>query len=433
LGEFLGIVNAQYRWRKTETGRRVRTLSVSLILLRVQVPSTSHNLAILLAASAIFGLSVGAYDVLFPYYLDHIGVSFESMGIIFSLAALVIAVASVYIASASDSRGRKWSYSLGIVLGSLSSSMVPLSRALPVLAMAKTFREAATRFRECLHGVLIFEFARSRFTDFFAKSRGLEYLSEGSGQLVAGLILAAFGFLGSFQLMGLLLLGSLSIFYIGFDETRQPTLGRERPGLRETYSLSIPGPLKLLAISSLLFSVGLSTSHNFIMPLFFSKKFGATVGQVSLILGLHRLSLALPLFFSGTIMRRSLRKIIILSLIYEGTAISITGLAPGLVASTTIWLTHDILGASLWIPAQAVLIQHYARDQIRGRDVSKVAAIGALGYIFGPVIAGWTSSISISAPFILSGIVVAASGIPLLPLREPSLEEKDALLARAPA
>jgi len=397
----------------------------------VRGPGTSRSLGSLVVASAIFGLSVGIYDILFPYYLDDVGVGFEGMGIIFSLAALATAIASVHIASASDLHGRKWSYSSGIVLGSLSSSMVPLIRAVPLLAVAKALREAATRFRDSLHGVLIFESARWRFADFFAKARGLEYLSEGSGQLVAALLLAALGFAGSFQLVALLLLASLCIFYLGFRETRQRDVGRKLTGLRETYSLDIPGPLKLVAISSFLFAVGLSTSHSFIMPLFFSKKFGASVGQVSLILGLHRLSLALPLLFSGMLMRRSLRKTIVLSMLYEGAAISATGLLPGLLASTAVWLTHDILGASLWIPAQAILIQHYAREDFRGRDASKVTAVGALGWIFGPAIAGWTSSISVSIPFILSGAVVAASGIPLLPLREPSLDERDGVLGKS--
>jgi len=396
--------------------------------------STGRSLASLIVASAIFGLSVGIYDILFPYYLDDMGVAFEGMGIIFSFAALATAIASVYIAGASDLRGRKWSYSSGIVLGSLSSSMVPLVRAVPLLSVAKALREAATRFRESLHGVLIFESARWRFADFFAKARGLEYLSEGSGQLVAALLLAGVGFMGSFQLVALFLLASLTIFHLGFRETREPDGARRRTGLRETYSLDIPGPLKLVAISSFLFAVGLSTSHSFIMPLFFSKKFGASVGQVSLILGLHRLSLALPLLFSGTLMRRSLRKTIVLSMLYEGAAISATGLAPGLLASTAVWLTHDIFGASLWIPAQAILIQHYAREGFRGRDASKVAAMGALGSIFGPVIAGWSSSVSVSMPFILSGVVIAASGIPLLPLREPPPPhaERDRFFERAP-
>lgn len=397
----------------------------------MRAPSSARSLASLVVASAIFGLSVGIYDILFPYYLDDVGVGFEGMGIIFSLAALATAIGSVYIATASDLRGRKWSYASGIVLGSLSSAMIPFVRAVPLLAAAKTLREAATRFRDSLHGVLIFESARSKFADFFAKARGLEYLSEGSGQLVAASLLATLSFLGSFQLVALLLLVSLCIFYMGFRETREPDVARKRASLREAYSLNIPGPLKLVAVSSFLFAVGLSTSHNFIMPLFFSRKFGATVGQVSLILGLHRLSLALPLLFSGMLMKRSLRKTIMLSMLYEGAAISATGLAPGLLASTAVWLTHDIFGASLWIPAQAVLIQHYARDKVRARDASKVIAVGALGYIFGPVIAGWTSSVSVSIPFILSGVVVAASGIPLLPLREPSATERDGVVMRA--
>ena len=45
-----------------------------------------RNFATLIIVAILFGLSVGIYDLLFPYYLDDLGVSFANMGILFSVA-----------------------------------------------------------------------------------------------------------------------------------------------------------------------------------------------------------------------------------------------------------------------------------------------------------------------------------------------------------
>ncbi len=377
----------------------------------------TRNFAVISIAAALFGLSMGVYDLLFPYFLDELGMSFENMGITFSLASLFIAFSSVYIASASDIWGRKYFYSVGMVSGCIASVMAPILSSFPFLVISKTLRESAMRFRQTIQGTLIYEFAPKKFPDLFAKSRGIEYLSEAGGNIAAGTLLVILGFSNCFYLSGTLLGLSMIVFVIGFREKRQKEeVTGEHLGLSEMFSLDMPRGLALISISSFIFAVGLSTSHNFIMPLFFSKKFGAPVEQVSLILALHRLSLALPLLFSGIAARFSLKKVYIGALLYEGLALTAAGLLPNLIASAGIWLTHDLLGAALWMPVQATLIQRFARKSSRGSDVSKVRAIGYLGWVIGPLIAGWTSPISISLPFVLSGILVLLSAIPIIPL-----------------
>ena len=382
-------------------------------------PGTRRNIAVLILVSSIFGLSVGVYDVLLPYYLDFLGLSMQTMGLIFSLAALIIALSSIYMASLSDVWGRKAFYSAGVLIGAAAASFTPLARTPSLLVVAKTMREAATRFRDSLQGVLIYEFASKRFMDFFSKTRGLEYLSEGSGQMIAGSVLVLAGFSGSFYICGVMLLIASAVFFAGFREKKRASrLGQARLPLKEIFSLHLPRPLTLITLSSFVFSLGLSTSHCFIMPLFFAKKFGATVVQVSIILGLHRLSLALPLIFTGSLVKSSFKKLYILSMVYEGSALAISGAAPTLLLSSVVWLTHDVGGAGLWIPIQAGFIQRYARPGLRARDASRVRALGSLGWIFGPVLAGVLAPVSIGLPFIVSGLIVVSSVMPILALKD---------------
>jgi len=382
-------------------------------------PGVRRNLVVLLSVCVIFGLAVGVYDVLLPYYLDFLGMSMQTMGLIFSVAALVIALTSIYIASLSDIWGRKSFYSAGVLIGALAASLTPLAKASPLLVVAKTLREAATRFRDSLQGVLIYEFASKRFMDFFSKTRGLEYLSEGSGQMVAGTMLILAGFSGSFYICAAMLLVAAGLFVAGFrEQRRRDTAEASRLPLGEVFSLRLPRPLALITVSSFVFSFGLSTSHCFIMPLFFAKKFGASVVQVSMILGLHRLSLALPLIFTGALIRSSFKRLYFLSMLYEGFALALSGAAPTLLTSAAVWLTHDVGGAGLWIPIQAGFIQRYARPELRARDASRVRALGSLGWIFGPILAGLLAPVSISLPFVASGLIVASSALPIVMLRD---------------
>ena len=96
---------------------------------------------------------------------------------------------------------------------------------------------------------------------------------------------------------------------------------------------------------------------------------------------------------------------------------SACALVPHFLLATIVWLTHDLVGGAVWIPVQKTLIQRFARSEVRGRQVGQVLAISNLGWIPGPLIAGFVADRSISGPFFLSGIFILGSALMLLPLR----------------
>jgi MFS family permease len=80
-------------------------------------------------------------------------------------------------------------------------------------------------------------------------------------------------------------------------------------------------------------------------------------------------------------------------------------------------LSHDLIGAGIWSPIQATLIQRFSSDEKRGLDVGKVLAWGSIGAIFGPLIAGNLALISSKLPFFISGILIIIAVTPLLFLK----------------
>ena len=69
--------------------------------------------------------------------------------------------------------------------------------------------------------------------------------------------------------------------------------------------------LKVIILSTFIFNLGLTISHSFIMPLFFSDKFGVSKSAVGWVMMGRRLTATLPLLLAGTLAIRRLKGVYI--------------------------------------------------------------------------------------------------------------------------
>lgn len=370
---------------------------------------------LLMLVSWLFGYASGAYEVLFPLYLDWIGVSFTDMGILFGITAAVIMLFNVVIGSKSDVVGRKIFYAVSLALCSLVNFLVPFFRRLWETVLLSIGQSGATSIRGTVHNVLLFELTRKAFVSAYSRVNGIEDFAQALGLMGAGLILAATSFNSAFMLSSVILFVALLIFLLGFREERSGVVIASGKGGADVY---LPRELKIFAVSGLVMAVGFGCSHGFMTPLFFVKKFGADKETVSLILTLHRLCYAVPLIFADKVLaflrRYSLKSIVIALMTYQGVSISVAAFIPSLLPATVVFVTHDLLAAAFWSPAQSVLIQSYCREERRGADSSKVGSISSIGGIASPFIAGLLATLDISFPFLTSGIITVLAALILL-------------------
>jgi len=387
----------------------------------------NRNIKALLVVSILFGLSFGIYDFVFPYYLKAQGISFARMGFIFSVSTAGMFLLRVYLGNLSDRMGRKLFYGFSLFSCSIANALTPFSGGVAGQTLFKSLRDASVLTRETMHSVLVYEEGRDRFTSFIGKTRGSEFLFQGGGTLLAGLLLAAFSIHNALLFSSSLLL--LAFLLFAFIYREQPLIHAEeapRTTWRDLFAFDMDYNLKVISIAGFLFTIGLTCSHCFIMPLFFSDKFHASETAVSVVMTIHRLVLAAPMLFAGYIPRAYFKQAYIIFLIYQGLATSLSAIIPNFYLSAAIWLTHDLIGAGFWVPIQSTLIQEYSRDVARGRDVSKTLACSALGGIFGPSLAGYLSQIDISLPFLASGLLIVPSALILLKLSLQPEKEKSA-------
>jgi MFS family permease len=375
----------------------------------------NRNLRLLILVSWLFGYASGAYEVLFPLYLDWIGVSFSSMGILFGITAAAIAALNVVIGSKSDVIGRKIFYSVSIALCSIVNFLVPLFRSLWEATLLSIGQSAATSIRGTIHNVLLFELAKKSFISAYSRVNGMEYFAQALGLFGAGLILAATSFHSAFLLSSAILFGALLVFLFGFREENFSKVMASHEHGADGY---LPRELKIFAASGLVMAVGFGCSHGFMTPLFFVKKFGTDKETVSMILTIHRLCYAVPLIFADRVLaflrRYSSKSIVIALMTYQGASIFIAALIPDLIPATAVFVTHDLLAAAFWSPAQSALILSYCREKSRGADSSKVGSIGSIGGIVAPFLAGVLATLDISYPFMASGAITVLAALILL-------------------
>ena len=357
---------------------------------------------------------MGVYDFAMPIYLKEINVSFANMGIIFGLSSTLIYFLRLYVGAHSDRIGRKPFYSMGLLFSALGNFFTPVFGTIVPLTTVKTVREASLIVRDTMRSILVYENGKKNFISLISKTVGMEFFLQGVGTMIGGLVATK----SAFFACGTALFIS-SIFFMSFFKEDFKPVKSDKAALRfkDLIKIDLPPKLKNLTLAIFIMTLGMNISHCFIMPLFFIQKFGISIADAAVILMIHRMLLGVPMFIYGNFMKgRNLKLIFIVTMLYEACAIGSAALIPNFWIAVAVWLTHDLFGAALWSPIHNHYIQQFAREESRGRDVSESVALSSLGAVIAPFIAGALAPIDISLPFLVSGIVVALTIIPLFKL-----------------
>ncbi|MBI2951295.1 MFS transporter [bacterium] len=374
-----------------------------------------RNVRVLLLVSVLFGIAGGLYEFILPYYLEGRGLSFKSMGYVFAASTLAMFAVRIGLGNVADRWGSKRLYLLSVFSCAVACLATPFTASLGLLIALKSMREVGVLARDTAHPILLYAEGRGRFVDFIGKTRGTEFLFQAVGTFIAGVGIASIGDRGTLWAGAGALVAAMGL--LAFVRSREGRASGGTPGIRGLLSFDLPRNLKVIMAANFLFSVGLSTSHCFIMPLFFSQKFGVSASAVSTVMVIHRLTFVLPMLLVGYLPIRNYKAVFIATVILEGIAMSAGGVIPDFFWAAAVWLLHDLVGAGVWIPIQSAIIQDECREASRGLDLSKTLAFSALGGAVGPVLAGYLADFSISAPFFVSGALVTASAGVLFNLR----------------
>jgi len=387
-----------------------------------------RNLLVFLLAAALQAVAFGIYETGLPLYLSFVGISLMSMGVIFGVSQVGMLAVRWFAGTGSDAAGRKPYYAAALGISSAAMCAIPVWTGAAAIAAVKTVRDMAGTMYDAVRPVAVYEEAGPRFMRWIGRVDGVIFTFIALGAVSTGLLIRSFGYRWPFVAAATLGFAGTAVLLRGYKERRRHVA--RGPSLRFTdlFSFDLTPGMWTIVAANFIMNIGISTSHSFYLLLFFRDKFGFSVAALGLIQMLHRLSLGVPLFFSGAFMDRpSLRRhhmsIYIAAVLAQGMFITGTGLLPGALAAAAAFVLHDLVGATFWGPINSSLIQANARPGRRGADVSLVTGLSGLGWILGPLLAGWlTGPLGwLNGPFIVSGIISAAGG--LLMLRLPLARE----------
>jgi len=401
------------------------------------------NLLTLFAVSVLVGLGVAVYEVALPLYFKSIGFSWTHMGWVYGASALLALVMRVGMGAWSDRSGRKIVYVLSLAVTAAATALTPAFRALWPQAALRSVAEPAMRVREAMHATLLYDDCPADFRKHFSRTRGVEFFFHFWGLLGAAWALGALARRGVATPVRWVFLGAaagLGLAGLVFAVFYRQHAARAAAGARVTWGdflrPRLTRPMWILTLSTFIFSFGIGLSHCYALQLFFTEKFGASQRDVFVLGALHRLASCIPLLFVGHLFRRRLKEWLMLLLVVEGVFLAapafinggwtgrLAGLPVGaLWVAVGVWLIHDLLGMGVWLPIQQELLQRYGGAATRGRDISLSQALGALGAVAAPFVAGWArewpglpGGVAINLPFVLSGLGVLLSAAPLLAL-----------------
>ncbi len=381
--------------------------------------------------------SFGIYETSLPLFLSHIGISFMSMGIIFGVSQVGILAVRYAVGTLSDRHGRKPFFLASAGLVAASTALVPVWPSAMAQAALKVLRDAAGVSRDIVRSVVLYEHARSRFVRWIGRAIGSEFFFMAGGAYCAGFIISRAGYGWAFAAAGGLAAAAFLTIWRMFKETRRkktppaPGVSGRLVGI----GLDLPPNLWIISACSFIFNVGLMMSHSFYLLLFFREKFGFSIRTLGIIQALHRFSLSIPTILAAQWIDRPkivphYKKLYVITMAAQGVCISLAGALPNAWLAIAFFLLHDLVGSPFFGTIHAGFVQRYARPERRGRDVAFSSGLAALGFVFGPPLAGWLVDELAwrDGPFIMSGIIISSAS--LLMLR---LKEKPFRLANEPA
>lgn len=340
--------------------------------------------------------------VAFPYYLIDKNFSAMQIGVVFSVASLFLVFSRIFFGKISDKYGRKFIMSSGLFLSSLAMFLYPFAQKLIQFISLKSVEEISSTLvnsvKTAIHADVFSKKIRARAMSRITSSIRIGRLVG----MIIGLFVVtfislrfSFFFASVFTFLAFL---SFSLFY----KEKRRKYQKIKIKLRKRYS---PTFLSLVFISFIL-SITFTMAH---YPAFFilAKNYLFISPQLLyLLLIVTYVGSAIAAWKGSKVIKNiGIKKVIYLGLVIFSLLTILYPFSRNVMDFLIVMLSISAVYA-VWYIAFKVALMNETRLEVRGEQIGLYSMIEASGNMIGPLIGGFLiDTISIAAPFIVSGIV----------------------------
>ena len=367
----------------------------------------NRNVKVIFVSGLLSAFIIGIFELLFPFYLESIGISLIDMGLIISASTLVISFLRIILGEYADVYGKKKVYLASCIIGVASKAFFPFSIDQLQVLGAKFLNDLQDNLRLAVHSIMLYENVRDSFTRLLSWFTTVEFLLQASGTIFFAFFLYFLGYSGLFLVLGLV--EAMKFIILLFYKEGNRKEGKKM-SLKEAYSFKINTNLLILALTSAIAGLGFGIAHGFLLPLYFQGKYNLDIAQISILTILHRLAFMTTPLSEIVIMKLGLRN----TYIFTTSAYALSFLAIGvwtfpIPIFVALFLVHDLLGGGIGTTATSVITQNLTDDETRLRQINTFNAIQTPLAILAPSMSGIMAAMNWDYTFLVGGILYAVS------------------------
>jgi len=365
------------------------------------------NVKVIFVSGLLSAFIVGIFELLFPFYLESVGISLIDMGLIISVSTLVISFLRIFLGEYADVYGKKKVYLASCATGVASKTLFPFSiNELQILG-TKFLNDLQDNLRMTVHSIMLYENARDSYAKFLSWFTTVEFLLQASGTIFFAFFLYLLGYSGLFLVLALVEAVKFLILMFYREGNRKEG---KKMSLKEAYSFKIDRNLLVLSLVSAISGLGFGIAHGFLLPLYFQGKYNLDIAQISLLTVLHRLAFMTTPLSERVIKKLGLRK----TYIFTTSAYALSFIAIGLwtfpiPVFVALFLVHDLLGGGIGSTATSVMTQNLTDDETRSRQINTFNAVQTPLAILAPGMSGILAAMSWDYTFLAGGILYTIS------------------------
>jgi MFS family permease len=362
-------------------------------------------------------LGFGILFPVLPSYARSFDVGYDAVGLLISGFSFARLVADPFVGWFIDRHGERAMTTLGAVAVGVSSIAAGLAPNFPLLV---AFRAAGGVGSALFFAALLSFLLRTIPSERSGRVMSVYYGSFNVGLIagapLGGLVARWLGLASPLHVYGIACFVSAWLFWRTIHDPARSAEETRRGGFRR---LPWNRPLVAVLVANLAYAWMIAAVFSTLVPLFGVDVVGLTLGGVGIALAIATGTELVSLFPAGKATdRRGRRAVLVPSLAALAAVTAILGLATAPVVFMIAMGVLGVVSGYAGVPP-APMLSDVTPEELKGTAVAAFRFVGDLGFVLGPLVAGWVANeYGFGASFAINAVPTAIALALVLSIRE---------------